>query len=418
MVIGEQYYQNEMDIKNKTVAIDSRSNSKLVHGFVRQLVDQKTGYLLAKPPTISSDNKNFSKQLNNLLDKSFLRTFKNLGKDAINKGIGWLHIFINENGVLAFKRVPSTEVIPLWADTDHTQLDAVIRIYELSSFEGTEAKTITKVEYWDTTGIKYFTYESGEIVADERGSHFTVNEQQYNWSKVPFVAFKYNDIEQPLVSMIKSLVDDFNSQASVNSDILKDLPDLIYILKGYGGQDLADFITNLKNYRVIETAAEEGNTVDKIQTTPDTTAVENTLERLRRNIIEFGRGVDFANLNIGNATGVGLRFRYSDLDMDCNMLETEFQASFEQLLWFIKVYFNMAGLGNFKEYKSNITFNRDIIINERDVIEMCKNSVSLVSIETILENHPWVNDVIAELKRIEKEREADPYYESMSKANE
>ena len=83
----------------------------------------------------------------------------------------------------------------------------------------------------------------------------------------------------------------------LNSDIRKDLSDLIYILKGYGGQNLVDFITNLKNYRVIETVAEEGNTVGRIQTTLDTTAVESTLERLRRNIIEFGRGVDFANLN-------------------------------------------------------------------------------------------------------------------------
>src|SRR5687768_7444785 len=74
MLTGEAYYRNQTEIlKHKRYIIGeggaqveakNLANNKLVHGFVRKLVDQKTGYLLSKPISIQTDGpKEYKEQL-------------------------------------------------------------------------------------------------------------------------------------------------------------------------------------------------------------------------------------------------------------------------------------------------------------------------------------------------------------------
>ena len=93
-------------------------------------------------------------------------------------------------------------------------------------------------------------------------------------------------------------------------------------------------------------------------------------------------------------------------------METEFQAAFEELLWFINNHFSNTGVGDFTDDVA-IVFNRDILINESESIENCSKSVGILSNETIVEQHPWVTDVEAEMARLQKEKE-----EAMAQAQE
>lgn len=88
-------------------------------------------------------------------------------------------------------------------------------------------------------------------------------------------------------------------------------------------------------------------------------------------------------------------------------METEYQASFEELLWFINVHLANTGQGNFEKEKVKIIFNRDVLINESESIANCKNSVGILSDETIVSQHPWTSDVQTELKRLEEQKQAD-----------
>ena len=248
-----KYYEGETDaLKRVRKAIGENgeleevknlANNKLVHNFVRKLVNQKVGYLLSLPFNIQTNNDDYLEILNEYFDNSFMRSFQNLGKEAINKGKAWLHVYYNENGELSFKQIPSEEIIPLWKDAAHTELDAIIRVYQLEGFEGTKKTLITKVEYWDLTGVRRYELINNELVPDveagEESSHFVgiVNgqEQGYNWEKVPFVCFKYNHEEIPLIKFVKSLVDDYDKHKSDNSNNLEDLPNGIYVLKNYDG---------------------------------------------------------------------------------------------------------------------------------------------------------------------------------------
>lgn len=106
-----------------------------------------------------------------------------------------------------------------------------------------------------------------------------------------------------------------------------------------------------------------------------------------------------------NPNQMNIQSMYSDIDLDANGMETEFQAAFDDLLWFINQDFANTGRGDFEEEETTIVFNRDMPVNESEAIENCGKSVGILSNETIVAQHPWTTDVELELERIKKEKE-------------
>ncbi|MFD2703785.1 phage portal protein [Paenibacillus shunpengii] len=432
MITGDQYYRNRTDIlDHKRMAIgesgvlyevQNLANNKLVHGFVRKLVDQKVGYLLSKPFSTQTDNKAYLEALEEFFDKSFMRQLKNVGKESFNKGIAWLQVYYDQEGQLKTKLIPSEQIIPLWSDLAHTELDAVIRVYEVDVYEGKTKKKLKKVEFWSRDGVRRYVENTitsdvakagliPDVEADEEdlGPHFKVvkngEETGMNWERVPFIPFKYNTIEMPLVQVIKSLADDYEKKLSENSNNIDDTPNHIFELTNYDGTDLGEFRHNLNTYRAVK--VQENGGVKPVDIKLDTEALKTHVELLRKNIYEFGRGVDTQSDKFGNSpSGIALRFLYSDLDMDANDIETEFQAALEQLLWFIDVHLmNTTGV-DYSGETVDFLLNRDIVINESETITNAKNSVGIISDETIRVNHPWVTDAAEEEKRIKEECKA------------
>lgn len=408
MIQGEKYYLNETAILEKTQEFDWKSNQQLSHAFARKLVDQKIGYLLAKQPTISTENKTYNDILQEFFDRGMTRKIKNVGKEAINKGIAYLYPFIDEEGDLKFKKFKSEQIIPFWADSEHMEVMAFLRVYTEYAYINRQKQEQIKVEYYHPGGIKYYLFENGELIADvpagiEQNYHFTIDDSPHVWDKVPLIHFKYNEEEQPLLALIKSLIDNYNLQASTNADLLADIPKFIYKLINYNGEDLGEFIGNLNKYKAV--SLDEKGDVDKLQADIQTEAIEKEIDRNRNAIYEFGRGVDTRDVNLRDASGVALKFRYSDLDMDCNVLETEMLSSLEHLLWFVSHYLNMTGQGDFTDETVNIILNRDMIIAETEVIENAEKSAGILDDKTIRENHPWYTDEVEE--RLEEQRQAE-----------
>lgn len=427
MLDGERYYKGDSDIlKRKRTAIGedgeleevkNLANNKLVHNFVRKLVDQKTGYLLSKPLTIQTDNETYKEILDDFFNKSFMKLIKNLGKDAINKGIAWCQVYYNEEGELRLKRLPSEEIIPLWKDSEHTKLDAVIRVYEVIVYEGKNKKTVQKVEYWDTKQVLRYVNENGKLIPDveapEDTGHFSMvddkgNKKSFAWTKVPFVYFKYNDEEQPLIKFVKSLADDYDKQKSDNSNNLEDLPNSIYVLKDYDGEDLGEFRRNMSLYRAVKVTGDGGVETRNLEINVE--AYKTHIEQTRKDIYEFGRGVDTQSDKFGNSpSGIAIEFLYNDLDMDCNIIETEFQASLEYLLWFINQHLINAGQGDYTGENVEFIFNRKMLTNETDSINNCKASIGIISDETITSRHPWATKDESEKMKKQEEREVDKH---------
>ena len=398
----------------------SRSNTKIEWPILKRLVDQKANYLLSKSWTVDTENEAYGEALNDVFDQTFRRKIKSLGKGAVKSGIAWLQPYFDENSKLAFMRIPSSEVVPLWKDSEHTRLDAFIRFYDQTVYVGTRKHTITHAEFWWPGGVRYFKMDAfagsgaGELQVDkDHGNeandwtepHFTVGDKAYNWDEAPIVWLKYNEEELPLCYFVKDLIDDINWQNSVTADVLRDVAKFIYVLKNYGGADLAEFLRELKENMAIKVDGDGG--VDKLQADLNIDAVMAFLDNERRDIYDYAAAVDTKDPDLGNASGTAINFRYMDLDTDCASLGDELQDAFRRLKLFLDVYFQATGKGDFTGDSFEIVFNMDLPANETDVINNARTSDGMISRRTILQNHPWVKDVDEELEQIKKEKQED-----------
>jgi SPP1 family phage portal protein len=120
----------------------------------------------------------------------------------------------------------------------------------------------------------------------------------------------------------------------------------------------------------------------------------------KKALIENAMGYDAKDDRLGgNANQLNIMSMYSDIDLGANETETEFQASFEELLYFINLHLSNSGLGDFSEETVDVIFNRDMLISESEIIKNIVSSKGILSDETLTAQHPWVDDPARELER-------------------
>ena len=417
-----RYQENKATGDIERIEDKAKSNNKRAHGFMHVLIEDKVNYLLSKQYTLTCEGADdYLKLVQEAIGKMFQeKRLMKLGVKASNGGICWLHPFIDEKGAFKTMIIPPEQGIPLWHDNDHEELDGFIYFYDLEVIEGKEQKTITRVELWLPEGVAYYISDSeGEgwclrldserylNAASEDGEiieHFVAGGTPDVWEKVPFVPFKNNDYELSDLKFIKSLIDAYDKSRSDVANMFDEVRSTIYALKGYGGEDLGKFVRDLNYFRAISVEADEHAGVEAINSNMDITAVKEDFEALKKDIYDFGQGVDKNSDQLGNSpSGIALKFIYSGLDLKCNRMENAFKEGLEQLFWFVNKYLDLTGKGSYYDKEIEVTFNRDIAINESQAITDCQNSVGIISDDTIMENHPWVKKLSDEKKRMEEQ---------------
>lgn len=426
MLTGERYFQGYHDVlkkkrmgigeDGKLTEIENLPNNKIIDNQYRKMVNQKSNYLCGQPLTWQSDNQPFVDALNKLLGKKFMRLMKNVTKDCLNEGLCWLHPTYDEDGCLIFKKMKAHEIIPGWRDADHTILDYAIRLYPMVSYSspGEDETIVEKVEVYDDTGISYFELKNGELIPDEpyHQSYFTVDGvHPFNWTKIPLIPFKRDADETPLIRNVKSLQDGINDILSnFQNNMEEDSRNTILILVNYDGENLGSFRRNLAQYGAVKVRTVDGAAGD-LKTLQIEVNAENykaILEIFKKALIENAMGFDAKDDRLqGEPNQMNIQSMYSDIDLDANNMETEFQAALEELLWFICCHFANIGAGDFDPGELDIIFNRDMPLNETEAIQNIRNSVGILSDETLIAQHPWVDDVQAELKRIKKQKKEE-----------
>lgn len=441
MIEGQKYYENITEIQNKQrYYIDDNqriaaskffSNFKLAHSIPRKLVNQKAGLLLKKNINVKEviddgqkEDPEYKKQLKKTFNDRMHKRLKYTLIEAVNKGISWWQVYIDEEGKLKVRRVNAEKIVVLWQDDEHEVVDAIIMVYKMVLYEGTEKKIVKKAEYWDLEGVRYLIYENGELINDVERleevkdtvlkeddgngmvlcSHFIYDGQPSNWEKIPFIYWKYNGDEKPLIYYLKSLIDCYDELTSIMADTIKDAPNGVNVVKNYA-EDIKKFNKNLQELNTI--FLDEDGDYRRENITIDINAFKEFIELLRRDIYETGAGVDTQSEKFQTAqSGVALEELFNDLDLDCSNIETEFQSSLEYFMFFENTYLQMTTAKDYHEKEVDFVFNKTMITNEKEKIENCKNSEDL-SRKSRLAHHPWVKDVDAELEQIEAEEKAE-----------
>lgn len=449
MLEGIKYYNNDSKIDDKkrydhcgtdATVNDKLSNAKMHKNIMRKLTRQKVNTLLGKPYSIKTDDDTYKKLLEDTYFTKFMyRKIYNTCKEAIKEGIHWLNAYYDENGELQFRRVPGNQVKVFWADREHTKIAQLIHYYEIAIYEGDKSKTVTYADYYSSSGVIHYVKEDkgfvrdkerpaeegnftlmvpqteeiknddGEVVEttyklDENGN-IVFEPQQMVWDRVPWIPLKYNQEETSLLKYIKSQQDSYETLLSAMVDIVIDIPNAIKYFKGYAGADLAELTANIAKFRAV--LVDPDGDVGSLDTSFDGTTFGELLDRIRKDAYEDGGGVDMQSDKTGDKSGVGLKFLYSDLDLDLNELKQEMDVFFEWLLWFIDYDIRAKGGQDYSNVEVTFEYNKTNIVNESELISMINSSRDMIPDEILLPKHPFVDDVTEVEDAIERQREAE-----------
>ena len=421
----QHYVYAEDDEGNPVKMIDPyRANNKLASGYFKLLVDQKINYLLGNEVTLETDDR---QELEELIDDDFQQTLKQVGKAASKKAIGWVQVYIDDEGKFGYKKIPAEQVIPVYSVHNSEELELVIRYYDVRAMnEDGEVVRVTRVEVWDDEQVTYYQENTEDglyhLLDEEQMSnifgepysnpkyHFQkdlvigdrVTEREgLAWGQVPFIPMHNNDEGDYDLQPVKRFIDAYDL---VNSDFvnnLEDFQDVYWILKGYGGQNLKDFLNQVKKFKALK-VAEDGDARAETIDIP-TEARKEAKEGLERDIFTFGQGVNPNELEGGNITNVVIKSRFANLDLKCDQFEDEVKAFINRKLYFINRYREINNQEPIELDK--IVFNRSMIMNEVELLDANAKQRGHISEDTRLSNHPWISDAEKEQEKMEQEIE-------------
>lgn len=416
---GQLYYEGVHDIlarkrtmigeKGKLQTVDNLPNNRIIDNQYAKLAQQKTNYIVGQPIAPSCENKTYVDAFNQIFNKRFMRTLKNAVKVSLNQGIAWLYVYYDDDGQLAFRLFPGYEILPFWRDREHTVLDSAVRLYAATEYDGRTPIIVQKVELYEPSGVRRFIWDGARLTPEaDRAFYLTDGAVGYNWERIPLIPIKYNEQEIPLLKKVKSLQDGINVMLSdFANNMQEDARNTILVLRNYGGADLGEFRYNLATYGAVKVCdnGESKGGVDTLQIEVNADNYKSILELFKKALIENGMGYDAKDDRLSGAPNqMNIQSMYNDIDLDANDMETELQAAFEDILWFVNAYLANAGKGDFSNEKMEIIFNRDMMMDEGQIIANIKNSVGILSLKTLLEQNPWIDDADKELARIEEEK--------------
>lgn len=375
-----------------------------------------------------SPNGELLDHINELLGEDWDDTANELVKGAANKGVEWLHVYIDEEGQFRYMVVDARQIIGIWETSKQQNLQALIRYYTVY-INGDER---IRAEYWTPEDVTYYITDddgifmaetiedyAGDNVAVHTKGHFyvvkefgdTEEERLPNgWGRVPFIPFKNNEEMLPDLNDYKQLVDDYNKVRSDLSNNLEDIQEAIMLIKNYSGTGAAEAKRNLRYHKVVLVDQDGG--LDKVTIDIPIAAKESHIKQLIDDIYKFGMGVNIDTDKFGNSpSGVALKFLYSLLDLKCDTAERKFvKAIKNELFWFIKQYLimtNQMAEANINTDAIDVKFNKSMIINEADIIESINKSRDIVSDKTLRTKHPYVDDPQKEENLIDAQNETD-----------
>lgn len=417
MLVGPRYYENETDVLKKTIYTyvdevktpdNDATNEKVPSGLHKILVDQKVAYLSGEPMSFgsASDNDVQLELIEELTGERWEDTLPELIKNASNKGLEWLHPFINENGDFDYMIIGAEQLIPIYDPKQRYKLTAAIRFYQI-------ADEHIKLELWTDVDVTYYEIIENKIFEDVNynvnpAPHFANADgtEGKSWGMVPFIKFSNNTEELSDLHYNKRTIDTYEKIVSETQDTVIDIQQLFYVLRGYGGSSLNEFNVNRKRYKAVKVDDDGG--VETIQGEIPISAYQYQSELLRKIIITSGQGVDPSPEIIGSApSGVALEHLYGLLDMKASMLERKFTLALRLFMQFIEVYCAESKKGEFDASDVTFTFNKMLLTNEAEIITMARDSVGIISNATIVENHPWVRNVQQEQERLDSEKETE-----------
>ncbi|NDO46211.1 phage portal protein [Clostridium sp. MD294] len=416
--------QGEEQERIKLLSNPNRSNHHVVCPFHHILVEQKVSYLVAKEPSILVRGKEiteYERYMTTVANEVFNGVLYEWLVGASNKGIEYVHVYYDKEGVLQYCVVPAEELIVFYNSVNKKEIEQVIRYYQFVVVENGKEKIVKKVEWWTKQDVTYYIEKGdGSYKKEEQQKigHWTVvkgkqeqtEKEQHGWGRVPFIALRNNSKEMSDLKMIKGLVDAYDLICSEGTNSLLDLVELYWVIAGYGGETANAITKKLQVNRAVQISDASGKVETKQVHLPIEGRIE-WLKLLRKDIFHFGMGVDTDSERLGNApSGVSLKFQYAMFNLKINGIIPEIKKALKEFFWFLIEDNNRKNGTEYDVNQLDFRLNLNSITDDIETVNMITASKGIVSEKTLLAQHPFVQDVNSEMEAIKQEKERNEKY--------
>lgn len=392
------YYLGKHEILKRRFSDPTKPNHKVVANFPKYITNVINGYFLGTPVNYTSKNPEALMYLNTInLANDEQAQNSILATNMSIYGVAYQLLFTDEQSEIKMTVLDNNEVIPIYSTSVIPEPIAFIRHYTVTSYiDGVEDTHYVEV-YTDKT-ITYYRNISGHLVMDNQVVHY--------FKKPPIVVYENGDYEQGDYEDVISLIDCYNLSLSDMANDYAYMADSFLVLKGVEETD-PEVFKDMKAQRLMIMPAE--GSAEWLTKQTDSSTVEAYRERLVEDICRFSSVPDLSNNEFGsNVSGISLQFKFQSLEQLCANKERMFKKAIDKRNELIFAILNVKGIAHDYSVIESV-FKRNMPINQAEIVQMVQNLWGVLSKESLLAQLPFVDDVSAELERIEEEANPDPY---------
>ena len=443
---GLQYYESNHDIRDYRIFfIDAegnvqedktKSNIKISHPFLTELIDQKVQYMLSgKERYIKSDIPELQKEMDERFNENdeFNAELYELLTGSSAKGLEYMYAYKGKDEKTVFQCADSLGVVEVRKNETDDGCDYVI--YHYIDRIGKDNKKIKRIQVWDEKQTYYYCQvDDGMITLDESQPinprpHIIYqkdnDESTYfeGFGFIPFFKLANCKKEFSDLKPIKDLIDDYDLMSCGLSNNIQDTNEALYVVKGFQGDNLDELMVNVKAKKHIGVDEEGGVEIKTIDIPYQ--ARQAKLDLDEKNIYRFGMGFNSSQLGDGNITNIVIKSRYALLDLKCNKLEIRLKQFMRKLLKVVLKEINDLEGTDYQLSDVYFDFQREVMTNAADnaqveLLDAQKQQVqinTLLNIASHLDNETFMQNVCdvmdwdyEEIKdKLPKPEESDPY---------
>lgn len=375
-----------IDIKTLNKKVTNTNFSKLI-------INQKVNYILSKPYT--ADNTyldNVSKYFNNVKLNILM---EKMSINASINGSAWMQLVYNSKMEIVPLLVEN--VIPLY-----NEFSDLVYIVKYIIKKEKNGNTTTTAEIWDDKQVVIKKWNSSNNnVEEELLGHYTVIagnvETQQSFGFLPFIPLFNNIYEESDLLDVESLIETYNSIINGYVDNIEKFMHTVFKLKGYSSdtESLRQDLAKMKEIGAV--AIPENGDVEPVEIKIPYESRVSLLDIIKKDIFSTSRAVDQDSNIDGKVTNVAIKNRYSQLDAKASQFSIQLKSFYQELMEKLSILYNF-------KLDTKIEFNKNLILNESELIDDCIKSVDMIPLEDTLVHHPWIKDVKKAMKLLKKEK--------------
>lgn len=387
-------YQTDYAIFHQAKKKAYKPDNRLATNFAKYIVDTMNGFFCGIPIKVTSNDERINEFLqrydryNSMDDQN-----AEIAKTCDIFGSAYEMYYVDEMGEVASTVLSPMNAFIIYNESIIPQPRYFVRLY-------TDNHNVKRGSISDSETVRYFKHDGG-IKFDEY-------EKMHGFDGVPATEFLENAERTGLFEPVMSLINAYNKAISEKANDVDYFADAY--LKILGAKLEREDLQTIRDDRIINfDGIEDGKLVVEFMDKPNGDETqENLIDRLRTDIFQISMVANISDENFGASSGIALKYKLLAMSNLAKMKQNKFIGAMNRryrLICSNPVTEAKADDWLFVDYQ----FTQNIPANQLEEAQIAAQLSGVVSKETQLKSLSIVDDVKAEIERIDAEADKLSY---------